>query len=150
MSFSSTDADTFYTGTLMSTELLNLVLWGSANATPRLYREQISFRDAFLYKFRVRRVRARDYAGIIADPSSYVRGLLLGSLRDGDIENLDLYAGSQFERRKVKIKHYNLETSQDDMSGSGPSTADMRAPVANWVDTETYVWKDRVTLGNDS
>lgn len=133
----------------MDTDLLILVLTSSNKATPRKQREGITYRGAALSKFVARRVRNHDYAGIVADSASRVEGLLLGGLREDDIENLDFYTGSQFVRRKVRVKYFDEETPSHDTISGDSGTLQQISLVEQWADTETYVWKDRTTLGTE-
>ena len=76
---------------------------------PRLARQgrsgrpdmEIEMQHFILYNFCRRKIRFRDAAGIIPEPSSYVSGVLVTGLKDHDIKKLDFYMGPPFERRKV-------------------------------------------------
>lgn len=104
-----------------------------------------------MWNFVVQKVPSRDYAGVVAaDKTSRVDGLLVGCLRDADIENLDFYAGSQFVRRKVRVKYFEPQTPLSDTAISGTNEPWLSNWTAQWEDTETYVWKDRTTLGRES
>ena len=90
---------------------------------------------AALSGFRRRKVRTRDYAGIVPDPSSNVTGILAAGLNDHQMAILDGYAGSQFTRQKVRVK----------LLRQLPHPVGPDAP-GEMVGTETYVWKDPAML----
>ncbi|KAL8729797.1 MAG: hypothetical protein Q9166_004520 [cf. Caloplaca sp. 2 TL-2023] len=68
---------------------------------------------------------------MIPQTGSSVRGTYVKGLTDGDILRLDIFEGTEYERRRVKIRV--LEVEGDGVTGEGNVEGEE-------VETETYIW----------
>jgi hypothetical protein len=70
-------------------------------------------------------VKNADYPAILPNTDSTVRGTLVSGLTDGDIWRLDIFEGSEYARRKVRVKI--LDDAHGGVEGEE-------------VEAETYIW----------
>ena len=116
----------FFYGTLMAPQVLHRVIWGSPSPPTPAHAALLTIRPALLHAHQRRKVRRADYPAILpADASTTVRGTLVEGLTDGDIWRLDIFEGSEYARRKVKVRVLQ-EGIADDQGDE--------------VDAETYIW----------
>jgi hypothetical protein len=113
----------------MAPEVLHRVCHGSPTPQP-WQKNLLTIRPAVLPSYTRHKVRHCDYPAIIPTPSASVRGTLVTGLNDGDIWRLDIFEGSEYIRKKVKVKV--LEKAGND-HGVGNVTGEE-------VEAETYVW----------
>ncbi len=90
-----------------------------------------TFQSAILHGYCRRRVQYADYPGITEDLDHQVFGTFTTGLTDANLEKLDYFEGSEYERRKVKVK---LLTKVGDAKGVGNVEGEERT-------AEVYVWK---------
>lgn len=132
----------FFYGTLMAPQVLHRVCHGSMSPTNPIYTQSnLATKPAILHNFRRHRVKWADYPAILpvsptansndSTSSPSVRGTFVTSLTDNDIWRLDIFEGSEYERRKVRVRV--LDVVGDDVSGEG------NVEGAE-VEAETYVW----------
>jgi hypothetical protein len=137
----------------MAPQVLHRVIHGHPDPEP-WQKALLSFKPAVLHGYRRHRVHGADYPGIVpASEDAFadkVLGTLVSGLTDGDLHRLDLYEGSEYERRAVAVRP--LRDSLELDSSSGPQRTDGRlrdvlaAAEAEIADEEdevaavTYVW----------
>jgi hypothetical protein len=136
----------FFYGTLMAPPVLHRVIWGSQTPPTPAHASLLHIRPAILHTHRRHKVKGADYPAILpvstSTPSS-VRGTLVQGLTDGDIWRLDIFEGSEYERRKVKVRV--LESKQDGGEKEEGGMGDLSQKVEDNVEggeleAETYIW----------
>jgi hypothetical protein len=118
----------------MAPQVLYRVCYGSPKPEPWQSR-LLTIKPAILHDFCRHKVRNCDYPAIIPQADSTVRGTLVTGLTEGDVYRLDIFEGSDYARRKVKVR---VLAKVGDHSGEGNVGGEE-------VETETYVW----TSGED-
>ena len=127
----------------MAPQVLHRVCYGRPDPEP-WQKALLTIKPALLHDYSRHKVEGCDYPAIIPvlastdnkpSTSNAVRGTLVTGLTDGDIWRLDLFEGSQYERKKVKAR---LLKKVGDESGKGNVEGEE-------VEAETYVW----TAGKD-
>ncbi|KUJ06747.1 uncharacterized protein LY89DRAFT_692346 [Mollisia scopiformis] len=97
----------FFYGTLMAREILFRVCYGTSNIqdNPILKKRAaaLSIRPALLHDYSRRKVQYADYPAIISQKGHSVRGTYVTGLTDSDIAHLDMFEGSEYARKKVKV-----------------------------------------------
>ncbi|RMZ68179.1 disease resistance Aig2 [Pyrenophora seminiperda CCB06] len=91
----------------MAPPVLHRVIYGTPTPpTPPTHPSPslLLIRPALLPFHKRHKVLAADYPAIIPSPSSTVRGTLVTGLTDADIWRLDLFEGSEYERRRVGVR----------------------------------------------
>ncbi|KAF2646848.1 hypothetical protein P280DRAFT_441284 [Massarina eburnea CBS 473.64] len=144
----ATDSHTaFFYGTLMAPPVLHRVIWGTTSAPTPVHASSLTIRPAILPAHQRHKVRGADYPAVLpcaagapatgsspdASPPS-VRGTLVQGLTSGDMWRLDIFEGSDYTRRKVRVRvveSAHPETSPSPQDGN-PSTEEIEA--------ETYIW----------
>lgn len=106
---------------------------------PPAVTEAYTFRPAILHGYCRRRVRYADYPGIIEDPEHVVRGTVVTGLTDANMAKLDYFEGSEYERRRVKVRVLS-KVGNDKGEGNEESDEEVTA--------EVYVIKDAACLEN--
>ncbi|CAL5871281.1 uncharacterized protein PFLUO_LOCUS5531 [Penicillium psychrofluorescens] len=145
----------FFYGTLMAPQVLHRVVHGHPDPEP-WQKALLSFKPAVLHGYKRHRVRSADYPGIVpasGEPSTQkVLGTLVSGLTDGDLHRLDLFEGSEYERRAVAVRplHDSLDSELTQSPGHQPKDSHLRdvldAAGAEIADEEdevaavTYVW----------
>jgi len=95
-----------------------------------------TFHPAILHGYCRRRVQWADYPGIIEDEEHQVFGTYTTGLTDANMQKLDYFEGSEYVRRKVKVK---LLTEVGDATGEGNVEGEE-------VEAEVYVFKEKEGL----
>lgn len=142
-------------GTLMAPQVLHRVVHGHPDPEP-WQKAVLSFKPAALHGYKRHRVRGADYPGIVSasgEPSTQkVLGTLVSGLTDGDLHRLDLFEGSEYERRAVTVRPLrdSLDSVLKQSPGHQPKDSHLRdvldAAGAEIADEEdevaavTYVW----------
>lgn len=123
----------FFYGTLMAPPVLHRVCHGSMSPDNPIYTtSNLTTSPAILHSFRRHRVKHADYPAILpTSDSSTVRGTYVTGLTDNDIWRLDIFEGSEYERREVRVKL--LTEVGDAVTGEGNVEGEE-------VGCETYVW----------
>ncbi|KAF2084599.1 hypothetical protein K490DRAFT_48664 [Saccharata proteae CBS 121410] len=126
----------FFYGTLMAPAVLHRVTHGTTSPTS-VQRAQFKITPALLTNHRRHRVRSADYPAILPDDHSgaSVRGTFVTGLTDENIMRLDLFEGSEYERRKVTVRLLK----QDGESEEGVLNGEGKTKMEE-VEAETYVW----------
>ncbi|OJJ48941.1 hypothetical protein ASPZODRAFT_164532 [Penicilliopsis zonata CBS 506.65] len=98
----------FFYGTLMAPQILYRVIHGRPEPEP-WQKALLTFQPAILHGFQRHRVREADYPGIVPsdkseESSACVLGTLVSGLTDGDVHRLDIFEGSEYEKRPVKVR----------------------------------------------
>lgn len=107
----------------MATPVLSRVIYGTTS--PESWQiASLRIRPAVLDSYCRHQVRFVDYPGIVPESGKTVRGTFVEGLTEGDVYRLDIFEGSGYQRRKVRVKI--LDSS--DREGN------------EQVETETYVW----------
>jgi len=133
----------FFYGTLMAPPVLHRVIWGSQTSPTPAHASLLHIRPAILHAHRRHKVKQADYPAILpVGTSSSVRGTLVEGLTDGDIWRLDIFEGSEYQRRKVKVKV--LQPKNDNTSteeGMGDLSQKEEDNIeGEEVEAETYIW----------
>jgi gamma-glutamylcyclotransferase (GGCT)/AIG2-like uncharacterized protein YtfP len=123
----------FFYGTLMAPQVLHRVIWGSQTPPTPAHASLLRVRPAILHAHQRHKVKHADYPAVLpTSSSSTVRGTLVDGLTDGDIWRLDIFEGSEYERRKVKVK---VLEGNGDLQQKEAENVEGEA-----VEAETYVW----------
>lgn len=132
------DRTAFFYGTLMAPGVLYRVIYG--NAKPEAWQQKLTtVRPALLESYRRHRVKDMSYPAIIPHTDSSVRGFVVTGLTGGDIYRLDVFEGSQYDRKKVNVKvlmNLNLDEKM--------RNAETRYEAVEEVEAETYIWRDDI------
>jgi hypothetical protein len=152
----------------MAPQILHRVIHGQSEPEP-WQKDLLTIKPAILHGYRRHRVRGADYPGIIPvtaktggddstqgttsetnnnnNNSTSVLGTLVTGLTDGDIYRLDTFEGSDYEKRKVKVRILQSVTSdparqeersiQDVLDEARTQLADEGEEE---VEAMTYVW----------
>lgn len=142
----------FFYGTLMSPPILHRVI-SPPNSNPSLstiYHPSLTSHPALLPSHTRHKVLHADYPAVLPSPlpSSCVRGVLVSGLTDGDLWRLDVFEGSEYERRKVKVRLLARDGKAGERKGEeqvgeqqrihGKEQAD--GELGEEVEAETYIW----------
>ena len=115
----------------MAPQVLYRVIYGTSKPEPWQL-ELCTIRPALLEDYRRQKVRWMSYPAIVPAEKSSVRGTLVTGLTPGDVDRLDAFEGTQYERKKVQVKVLkNVELDQ---------TADASNETEMVVEVETFVW----------
>jgi len=114
------DHSAFFYGTLMAPNVLARVLNGDSSIPT----SHLHIVPAILHNHTRYKVAHADYPGIIPSPitssstatATRVRGVFVSGLTSYDLKNLDIFEGSQYERRKVMVALLDVE---GDLKGKG-------------------------------
>lgn len=116
----------------MAPQILHRVIHGRPDPEP-WQKDLLTFQPAILHGYRRHRVRGADYPGITpaTEPQSQsqsqgeeqestgstrkasVLGTLVSGLTDGDIHRLDIFEGSEYTRKLVKVRTLRESLSQE-------------------------------------
>ncbi|KAG6015296.1 hypothetical protein E4U54_003763 [Claviceps lovelessii] len=99
----------------MAPEIFFGVCYGDANP-PKVIRDLHTFTPALLEGFCRHRVKSADYPGAVPEAGHQIRGVLVTGLTDANIDKLDLFEGSEYERRTVKVQELR-EVGNEDIPG---------------------------------
>ncbi|KAI0012802.1 AIG2-like family-domain-containing protein [Xylariaceae sp. FL0662B] len=128
----------FFYGTLMAPEVFFTVCYRFSNENVALLKSIHKFQPAMLHGFCRRRVQDADYPGITPDSDHEVRGMYVTGLTDANIFHLDNFEGSEYERKKVKVR---LLEKVGNNQGEGHVEGEE-------VECEVYVFKYPSSLEN--
>jgi hypothetical protein len=106
----------------MTREVLHQVCHGAYPPSP-IQLASLTVQNAILHDHCRHRVRHCDYPGTVPDAGQSVRGTYVTGLTDADLWRLDQFEGSQYERRRVKVRLLNE-----------------RGEETEEKNTETYIW----------
>ncbi|KAH9909804.1 AIG2-like family-domain-containing protein [Xylariomycetidae sp. FL2044] len=126
----------FFYGTLMAAEVFFTVCYRSSVEDVATLKGLHKFQPAILHGYCRRRVEYCDYPGIIPDPEHEVRGMYVTGLTDANMYHLDSFEGSEYERKKVKVR---LLSKVGDEKGQGNVEGEE-------VECEVYVYKNPIDL----
>ncbi|KAI1339028.1 AIG2-like family-domain-containing protein [Xylariaceae sp. FL0016] len=112
---SGTHAAFFY-GTLMAPEVFFTVCYRSSIENVSVLKSLHEFKPAILHGYCRRRVKLADYPGIIPDTDHEVRGMYVTGLTDANMHHLDVFEGSEYDRKRVKVR---VLSQVGDSSGRG-------------------------------
>lgn len=87
----------------MAPEVFYSVCYGDKDVHPSIAQLH-SFHPAVLHGYCRRRVRWADYPGVIEDANHQVFGTYATGLTDANMQKLDTFEGSEYVRRKVKVR----------------------------------------------
>lgn len=126
----------------MAPPVLHRVIYGSSDPqnlnVPQAQADVLRIRPAILHAYQRHKVKNADYPAILpSNESSSVRGTLVSGLTDGDIWRLDIFEGSEYERKKVKV--CVLEQSQNEGMGD-VNQAEADNVEGEELEAEVYVW----------
>ena len=116
----------------MAPGVLFRVIYGTPDPEP-WQKNLTRVRPALLNSYQRHKVKNADYPAILPHQNCSVRGSYVTGLTDGDLYRLDIFEGSQYERKQVKVKVLKdipLDQAADEA----------QSDVAEEVETETYVW----------
>ncbi|CAN8095429.1 unnamed protein product [Discula destructiva] len=95
-----------------------------------------TFVPAVLHDYCRHRVKYADYPGMVEDPGHSVFGMVVSGITKANLERLDFFEGSQYDRRVVRPK---LLTKVGDEKGEGNVEGKQ-------VVTESYIFVDQKEL----
>jgi len=122
----------------MAPGVLYRVIYGSAK--PESWQQKLTtVRPALLEEHRRHRVKYMSYPAIVPHSNSSVRGSVVTGLTDGDVYRLDLFEGSQYDRKKVKVKVLKDVDLDEGMPKRGSVIE-----IAEEVEAETYIWREDI------
>jgi len=87
----------------MAPEVLFTVIYGDRNP-PRAFKDLHTFAEATLKDYVRHRVEDEDYPAITAEEGGSVLGTFVTGLTDANMEKLDYFEGSEYDRVTVKVK----------------------------------------------
>lgn len=120
----------------MAPEILNRVIYGSSNHPAT----SLTITPALLPDYCRHRVRFADYPAIISEPGHTVRGTFVTGLTPSNMQSLDYFEGSQYERKIVTVK---ILTPKDKEHVHGVSTIMAEAvETGEQREAQTYVFTD--------
>ncbi|KAG5979212.1 hypothetical protein E4U55_005413 [Claviceps digitariae] len=96
----------------MAPEVFFSVCYGDQNP-PKVIRDLHTFRPALLEGFCRHRVKFADYPGAVPEGGHQIRGVLVTGLTDANIDKLDFFEGSDYERRTVKVRELRKVGDED-------------------------------------
>lgn len=126
----------FFYGTLMAPEVFFTVCYRFSQEEVSLLKSLHEFKPAILHGYCRRRVSFADYPGIFPDKDHEVRGMYVTGLTDANMEKLDIFEGSEYERQTVTAR---LLSKAGDDKGRGNVEGEE-------VECEVYVFKHRAHL----
>ncbi|RMZ90069.1 hypothetical protein DV736_g2703, partial [Chaetothyriales sp. CBS 134916] len=139
----------FFYGTLMAPNVLYRVIYGTPHPTPLNYPSMnlLKIHSALLHDHQRHRVLGCDYPGVIPHRGGSVKGTVVSGLTEGDVLRLDIFEGSQYERRRVKVRLLrDIEHSE-----GGPLQFEKKLQEkekleqdvgVEEVEAQTYIWID--------
>lgn len=80
---------------------------------PEAIKNMHSFSPAILHDYCRHRVEFADYPGIIPEKGRSVRGIYATGLTDANMDKLDYFEGSEYERKEVKVKLLKQEGGKE-------------------------------------
>lgn len=116
----------------MAPPVLHRVIWGSQTPPTPAHASLLSIRPAILHAHQRRKVAHADYPAVIPAAGCEVRGTLVQGLTDGDIWRLDIFEGSEYARRPVRVRVLEAKGRVGD--------AEHGHVEGEEVDAQTYVW----------
>ncbi|KAL2119228.1 hypothetical protein VTJ04DRAFT_6188 [Mycothermus thermophilus] len=93
----------FFYGTLMVPDVFYTVCYNTKDVPPAIAALH-TFQPAILHGYCRRRVKMADYPGIIPDANHSVVGVFATGLTAANLAKLDMFEGSEYERRTVTVK----------------------------------------------
>lgn len=133
--------------------ILHRIIHGSSTPEP-WQKALLTTRPALLPGYRRYRVRNADYPAILPyTPSSdsSVLGVVVTGLTEGDVLRLDIFEGTMYEKRDVKVKVPKRSDKDNEDDKSLQKGLDQTAHLTGTqqeedemeeVDATTYVWTD--------
>lgn len=122
----------------MARPVLYGVLYGTISPE-RWQEDRLAIRPAVLHEYRRQRVRFCEFPAIVPKASATVKGAFITGLTTRDVVLLDLFEGSMYERRKVKVRLLKDTRVEDNVPDSR-----LESLEGEEVEAETYVWADSV------
>ena len=140
----------------MAPGVLYRIIYGTPKPRPVDHpaMKYLKFRPAMLHNHRRHKVFGVDYPAILPEEGGCVRGTLVSGLTEGDIWRLDIFEGTQYERRHVRAKVLKdvaldeaaPETSTkngkatDRTNGTHPKPSPAIEGEEEEVEAQTYIW----------
>lgn len=100
---------------------------------PSHVRQRHNFTPAILHGYCRRHVRWADYPGMVEDAGHTVRGTVVSGITKANLDRLDFFEGSQYDRRVVRPKL--LVKAGDEATGDGNVEGEQ-------IVTESYIFLD--------
>lgn len=125
----------FFYGTLMEPQVFYLVCYNNKDPSEEV-KKQHTFQPAILHGYCRRRVRSADYPGMTEEAGHSVRGAVVTGLTKHNLDKLDYFEGSSYDRRVVRPK---LLTQVGNDKGEGNVEGEQ-------VITESYIFLDQKSL----
>ncbi|KFA62145.1 hypothetical protein S40285_01711 [Stachybotrys chlorohalonatus IBT 40285] len=111
----------FFYGTLMAPEVFFSVCYNDPKPHEAI-RNLHTFTPAVLEDYCRHRVQFADYPGIIPEKGHSVRGIYATGLTDANMQKLDYFEGSEYERRQVTVVLKKLE-GEKEIDGESKKTS---------------------------
>ncbi|OAA47151.1 AIG2-like protein [Metarhizium rileyi] len=99
----SGEGTAFVYGTLMAPEVFFSVCYGDSYPSQAI-RDLHTFTPAILEDHCRHRVQYADYPAAVPEIGHRIRGIYVTGLTDANMEKLDYFEGSEYERRTVKVQ----------------------------------------------
>lgn len=96
----------------MAPEVFFSVCYGDANP-PEVIKNLHTFSPAVLHGHCRHRVKMADYPAVVAEEGHSVRGVYATGLTDANMVKLDYFEGSEYERKKVKVRLLEGESASE-------------------------------------
>ncbi|ROV92616.1 hypothetical protein VPNG_09891 [Cytospora leucostoma] len=125
----------FFYGTLMEPQVFYSVCYSNKDPSEDI-KKRHTFHPAILHGYSRRRVRHAAYPGMTEEAGHSVRGALVTGITRANLELLDYFEGSSYDRRVVRPK---LLAHVGDDKGEGNVEGEQ-------VITESYVYLDKESL----
>ncbi|KAI9647271.1 hypothetical protein NHQ30_003654 [Ciborinia camelliae] len=127
----------FFYGTLMAPEVLHRVIYGSSTHPSST---SLTITPALLSDYCRHRVRFADYPAIISEPGHTVRGTYVTGLTPSNMQKLDWFEGSQYERKVVTVKILTPKDKEHVHDASGIMAEAVETGEVK--EAQTYVFTD--------
>lgn len=118
----------------MAPGVLHRVIHGTHDPEP-WQKSLLTVRPAMLQSHRRHRVRHADYPAVLPHKGACVRGSVVSGLTEGDLYRLDIFEGSQYSRKVVKVQVLK-DVGLDEAAEEG------KTEVLEEVEAQTYVWEE--------
>ncbi|EPS37750.1 hypothetical protein H072_8613 [Dactylellina haptotyla CBS 200.50] len=128
----------FFYGTLMAFPILSRVIYGTQHPDP-WQRDRLRIRPAVLHDHCRHRVKNVDYPGAVPKAGCSIRGTVVEGLSKMDIERLDHFEGTEYDRLQVQVNILADEKVLD-TNRTGQETGEtIGAGIYMWTEGAQYL-----------
>lgn len=104
----------------MAPEVFFSVCYGQSNP-PKVIQDLHTFTPAILHDHCRHRVKFADYPAVVPEKGHSVRGIRVTGLTDANVDKLDFFEGSEYQRRKTEVKLLKKEGDKEVEDGTEPA-----------------------------